>query len=109
MDLKWELGVLLECYSDKARKLDKYAFREMEQLKELYAQAILLNIKHGYGLFFPIDDFIDEVRGGGINNYDGFGELLDAEGNKLGYSRCNVKFLEDAKSNGAVYVAWFNK
>lgn len=108
-DIKWELGVLLDCYASRAAKLDWRDFNGNRNLKELYAQAILLNVKKGYGLFYPIDDFIEDVRGGSYNDYDGMGDLLDADGNELGYCCCDVEFLEKAKADGAVYVAWFNK
>jgi hypothetical protein len=109
IDVKWQLGVLLDCYASRSAKLDPHDFDGWRKLKDLYAQAIILNVRHGYGLFYPIDDFIEDVRGGGIMDYDGMGDLLDADGNELGYVRCNVKFLEKAKADGAVYVAWFNK
>lgn len=108
-NLKWEIGVLLNCYAEKINKVDKHDFREQDKLKELYSKAVILNVKHGYGLFYPIDDFIEDVSGGGIIDYDGIGYLLNENGDEIGLSRCNVKFLEDAKSNGAIYVAWFNK
>ena len=108
-NLKWEIGVLLNCYAEKINQVDKHDFCEQDRLKELYSQAIILNVKYGYGLFYPIDDFIEDVTSGGIVDYDGIGYLLDSNGDKIGPSRCNVKFLEDAKSNGTVYVAWFNK
>lgn len=108
-DIKWELGVLLYCYAEKAAKLDRYDFEGQRNLKNLYAQAIILNVKKGYGIFYPIDDFIEDVRGGSYTDYDGCGDLLDADGNELGYVRCNVKYLEAAKATGTVYVAWFNK
>jgi hypothetical protein len=109
MDIKWELGVLLDCYASRAAKLDEHDFDGWRKLKDLYTQAIILNVKRGYGLFYPIDDFIEEVCGGFYNDYDGMGDLLDADGNELGYARCDVKFLEKAKADGTVYVAWFNK
>ena len=108
-DIKWELGVLLDCYADRAAKLDEHDFDGERKLKDLYAQAIILNVKRGYGLFCPIDDFIEDVRGGSYTDYDGCGDLLDYSGDNLGCVRCNVKYLENAKANGAVYVAWFNK
>lgn len=107
--LRWEIGVLMNCYADRINQVDKHDFRKRGQLKDLYAQAIILNVKYGYGLFYPIDDFIEEVDGGGIVDYDGIGYLLDADGNQIAPSRCSVKFLEEAKANGAVYVSWFNK
>lgn len=109
MDIKWEIGVLMDHYSERAAKLDNYDFEGQHKLKDLYAQAIILNVNRGYGLFYPIDDFIESVRGGFYNDYDGIGDLLDADGNELGDVRCNVKYLEKAKSNGTVYVAWYNK
>lgn len=108
-DIKWELGVLLDCYASRSATLDPHDFDGWRKLKDLYAQAIILNVKHGYGLFYPIDDFIEEVSGGSYNDYDGIGDLLDADGNRISYGRCNVKLLEKAKADGAVYVAWFNK
>lgn len=108
-DVTWEVGVLLDCYSQKAATLDWNNFDDKRQLKTLYAKAIILNVKKGYGIFYPIDDFIEDVRGGYYTDYDGCGDLLDADGNELGYVRCNVKYLEAAKATGTVYVAWFNK
>ena len=109
MDLKWELGVLLNCYASKIKDVDKYDYSKREEIKNLYAQAILLNVEHGYGLFFPIDDFIGSVEDGYFIDYDGTGKLLDTNGKVIGYSKCSVPFLKKAKKNGAVYVAWFNK
>lgn len=108
-DLKWEIGVLLACYAERAAKLDEHDFDGERRLKDLYAQAIMLNIKKGYGLLHPIDDFIEDVCGGGYNDWDGIGELLDADGNEIGDARCNFQLLREAKDNGAVYVAWYNK
>ena len=109
MDIKWELGVLLNCYAARAKDIDEYDYESLERLKDIYSQAILLNVKHGYGLFYPIDDFIEDVECGGIIDYDGIGYLLDFDGNEIDHVICNVPFLEEAKANGAVYVAWFNK
>ena len=109
LDVKWEIGVLLDSYSKRAAKLDKHDFDSWRKLKDLYAQAIILNVKKGYGLFSPIDDFIEDVRGGYFNDYDGMGYLLDTDGNKLDDVICNVKYLEKAKANGVIYVAWYNK
>ena len=107
--LKWEIGVLLDSYASRAAALDEHDFDGERNLKTLYAQAIILNVKRGYGMFLPIDDFIEDVRGGFYTDYDGCGDLLDFSGDDLGSVRCSVKYLEDAKAKGAVYVAWFNK
>lgn len=107
--LKWEIGVLLELYTKRKSKLNEFDFNGQKHLKDLYAQAIILNLRHGLGIFYPIDDFIDEVRDGGIIAYDGTGYLINSEGQRMGYARCNVQFLEEEKANGTAYVAWFHK
>ena len=109
MDLTWEIGVLLQNYEERAAKLDKNDSEGRNKLLTLYAKAMILNVQKGYGIFYPIDDFIEDVRGGFYTAYDGCGDLLDADGNELGYVRCNVSYLEAAKATGTVYVAWFNK
>lgn len=109
MDLTWEIGVLLQCYEARVVKLDKDDNDGRKKLLTLYAKAMILNVQNGFGLFLPIDDFIEDVRGGFYTDYDGCGDLLDSDGNELGYARCNVKYLEAAKATGTVYVAWFNK
>ena len=108
-NIEWEIGVLLRCYTNRINELGEFNFRKKDELNELYAKAIIMNVNHGYGLFYPIDDFIDDVRGGGIINYDGIGYLLDTNGDEIGRVDCDVRFLENAKTNGAVYVSWFNK
>lgn len=109
MDLTWEIGVLLNCYEHRVSKLDKDDHKGRKELLTLYAKAMILNVQKGFGLFLPIDDFIEDVRGGFYTDYDGMGDLLDVDGNELGYVRCDVKYLEKAKADGTVYVAWFNK
>lgn len=109
MNLEWGISLLMQCYEARVAKLDKNDHIERKKLLTLYAKAMILNVQKGYGLFYPIDDFIEDVRDGYYIDYDGCGDLLDADGNELGYVRCNVKYLEAAKATGAVYVAWFNK
>ena len=109
MNLTWEIGVLLQNYEDRAAKLDKNDNEGREKLLTLYAKAMILNVQKGYGIVYPIDDFIEDVHGCFYTDYDGCGDLLDADGNELGYVRCNVSYLEAAKATDTVYVAWFNK
>jgi hypothetical protein len=108
-DLKWEIGILLGCYARRAATVDWNDFDGEKKLKDLYAQAMILNVQHGYGLFYPIDDFMEEVCGGFYIDSDGSAKLLDGEGNFIRYTRCDLRELEKAKVDGAVYVAWFNK
>ena len=108
-DLKWEIGVLLSRYEKRVQKLDPCDFAGEQQLKDLYAKAIIMNVQRGYGLYYTIDDFIDEVRNGSYIDYDGAGYVLDGAGNEIARVRCNVGYLENAKANGGVFVSWFNK
>lgn len=113
-DLTWEIGVLLNDYADRIKpleteKFDYEKYHQNEALEELYAKAIELNCKKGYGLIMPIDTCVDWVIRGGINDYDGSGDLLDKDGEEIGYMRCDESFLQKAKENGACFVAWYNK
>jgi hypothetical protein len=109
----WEIGVLLNEYADKRKSLETDSFdwekyEQQEALEELYAQAIELTCKKGYGLVMPIDDFIKSVCSGGINDYDGTGDLLDKDGEEIDEVCCGMLFLQNAKENGACFVAWYN-
>ena len=81
-----------------------------ERLPE-YAEMIFALTKRGFGDVYLLDEFIEEVRCGGISNYDGFGEWIDLQGKSLGYINCNVEWLEDEKNRpeGARFIDWANK
>lgn len=105
--LNYEIKTLLDCFARRVEGMDDYS-EEYEAMQGLYAQAIILNVKEGFGLFYPIDDFIEEVRCGCIIDYDGIGYLLDKDGNHLKGIQCNSEWLEHQKPQ-AVFVAWYNK
>lgn len=113
-DLTWEIGVLMNTYAEKIKPLEIETYdsekrKQEEALEELYAQAIELNCKNGYGLIMPIDMCIEWVESGSIIDYDGMGDLLDKDGEEIGGMRCDVSFLKKAKEDGACFVAWYNK
>lgn len=113
-DSTWEIGVLLNKYADKRKSLETDVFdlekyKQQEALEELYAQAIELTCKNGYGFVMPIDDFIRSVSSGGFNDYDGAGDLLDKDGEEIDEVYCEMLFLQKAKEDGACFVAWYNK
>ncbi len=113
-NLTWEIGVLMNDYADRIKsleteKFDYEKYKQKKALEELYAQAIELNCKNGYGLIVPIDMCIGWVKRGSINDYDGTGDLLNKDGEEIGDMRCSVSFLKKAKENGACFVAWYNK
>ena len=112
--MTWEIGVLVNDYVNRIKPLETKEFdyekyEQKEALKKLYAQAIELNCKKGYGLIMPIDMCIDWVTKKSIIDYDGTGYLLDKDGERIGSMRCDVSFLKRAKENGACFVAWYNK
>lgn len=113
-NLTWEIGVLMNTYLKKIKPFesDKYDYdkeRQKEALEELYAQAIELTCKNGYGLIMPIDMAIDWVTSGSITDYDGCGYLLDKNGEEIDNMWCNVSSLRRAQEKGASFVAWYNK
>ena len=113
-NLTWEIGVLMDDYAARVKSLgiEKYdaeKYRLKDELEDLYAQAIELNCKNGYGLIMPIDMCIEWVARGSIIDYDGTGYLLDKDGERIGGMRCNVSFLQKAKEKDACFVAWYNK
>ena len=103
-DLQWEFGVTLRNYCNRCE--EPY---ENDELTDEYAKALIINAQIGYGLVFVIEDFIEDVRAGGFIDYDGQGEALDKDGNRMGYISCNVRDLQGWQKKGARYVAWFNK
>lgn len=100
MMCEWEIGVLLDTYAETDKS---------EEMQTLYARAIELTVKDNCGLTMPIDLAIDWVSRGSITDYDGFGRLLDEDGEEIGEMECDVTFLQKAKENNACYVAWYNK
>ena len=113
-DSTWEIGVLLDSCNDvlKPLKSEEYNFEKEEQkeaIEKLYAQAIELTVKDNCGLIMPIDLAICWVEGKCIIDYDGIGYLLDKNGEQIGDMYCDVPFLNKAKENGTVFVAWYNK
>ena len=100
-DLQWEIEVNLKHYLRSSIPIDERA--------TIYAKAIIENVKIGYGIVHPIDDFMDSVKSGSYIDYDGVGEALDKDGHKLGSIRCNLNDLGNWKKHGATMVAWFNR
>lgn len=110
----WDICVLMDTCKEKVEPYHSeiYDYKKekiKEEIEELYAKAIELTVKNGCGLIMPIDMAIDWVSAGSIIDYDGFGYLLDKNGEEIGDMRCSVSFLKKAKENNACFVAWYNK
>lgn len=97
--LKWEIGVTLRHYANSKDK----------NKDELYAKAILINCKIGYGLVYVIDDFIECVEDGFYIDYDGIARCIDENGDYICGAKCDTKYLKNLKRKGIKYIAWFNK
>lgn len=113
-DFTWAIGILMNRYADirktlETKEFDYEKYQQMEELKDLYAKAIELTCKSGFGFKMPIDDFIIDVQDGFFIDYDGLGYLLDKDGNRIGGMRCDVLLLQEAKKHGACFVDWYNK
>ena len=103
----WALGCLMRNYIEELKTcVNQYQKNEAE---DRYAEAAELTVKENCGFIMPINMFIRWVDDGSLIDYDGMGYLLDAAGERTGYSRCDVAFLEKAKKNGTVFIAWYNK
>ena len=114
-ELTQEISVLMDAYAEKTR--ESYSSEEagehyklIRKLREDYSKAIELTCRDSCGgLIMPIDKAIDWVSHGSINDYDGIGEVLDSDGNKIKRMSCNVNFLKECKKDGACFIAWYNK
>lgn len=98
-NLKWELSVILSCYS-KSRKKNK---------NEIYTKALQYTIKNKFGLVFYIDDFIKDVESGVFIDYDGTGYALYENGKEIERIHCDVNYLKSIKKKDAIFVAWYNR
>lgn len=97
--LVWSISSILSHYAN-SDKIDK---------NELYAKAVLINTKIGYGTVYVLDDFIRHARAHYFMDSDGCGEALNADGNIICIINCDVKYLQSLKDKGCVYIAWYNK
>lgn len=107
MSNTWELMCIISHFNDRVKDLKHYS-DEYKAYEELYAQNIRLQCKEQYGYVLTLDDFIENVRCTCFTDYDGHGYFLDKNGERYGYIRCDVKWLEKYKPT-FTYVLWFNK
>ena len=109
----WEVEVLLGTYVDEIKpyETEEYDYEKnkiIEEITELYVEAIIRTVENRCGIIMPIDMAIDWVSRGSIIDYDGHGFLITDEGEKE-YIECSVSFLEEAKEKGVKFVSWYNK
>ena len=73
------------------------------------ANAATIVAQEGFGVCFPIDDFISSVKSGFFIDYDGTGYFVDKEGKQLSCIHCDSKWLEDNTPADAFGIMWYNK
>lgn len=57
----------------------------------------------------PIEEYKEYVADGYLTSWDGFGEYYNIDGEIIGDSGFSKDEIERAESEGAVFVAWYNK
>ena len=73
------------------------------------ANAIWISQKHKLGDVYSIQDFLEDVKIGGFNDYDVEGHWVDSEGINLGSIICNYNWLVRNQPSNAKFIVWYNK
>lgn len=123
MDCDYEIENILEAFFIEAKDgylADPEDFLLSEKITELrtkYRNLIKAQVKAKFGTVYPVEDFLQAVTGGCINDDDGIGDLMDENGNK-GPSVFNVIYFDDEEDKCRIkmpkdvnypYVVWYNK
>lgn len=102
--LRWVLNE----FPHKDKTYEDYNLHE-NTCKE-FAHRINLWIKAGcIGNIYSFDEFYSIVKTGGFIDYDGSGEFIDEDGNKIAHIHCNCDWLVNNKPDNCNYVMWYNK
>lgn len=80
-----------------------------EEKAEECANAIWVSQKYKMGAVYSIQDFLEDVKIGGFNDYDGEGHWVDREGINLGGIICNYNWLVRNQPSNAKFIVWYNK
>lgn len=103
---------IMDFYAKQQEKLVKGAKAEYDSISALAtqaAQAIQLTVKHDLGMVMPLPMARQWVEQEYITDYDGNGQFLDENGDRLTEMCCSLPALKRAQKNGACFVEWFNK
>lgn len=107
MDNTWDIIQIIDRYSARAAKTEKYS-KEGEALRELYAQNLRLQCRLDCGHIITIDDFLHWIDEGWVNHYDGYGRLCGWDGNMGSYIVYDRLWLQENRLEYP-FIAWFNK
>ena len=106
VEQSWELSCLASSW-EKEVESDISSF-DQDNIDNLYARAICLQVKEDYGFVMPSHMFYRWVKNIVLTDYDGHGYFLNWEGYEQEYVQCNINWLED-KIEKYPFVAWYNK
>ena len=102
----WELSCLASAWEEE--KEENNFIKDEDNINNLYARAICLQVKEDCGFIMPSHMFYKWVKCGSLTDYDGYGYFLNWEGYEQEYIQCRTSWLED-KIEQYPFVIWFNK
>ena len=123
MDCDYELEGILKTFLVDTKEgylANPEEFLLSEKAEELYIKyrnLIKAQVKAKFGSVYPIEDFLQAVENGCINDDDGGGNLMDENGDE-GPSVWDVIYFDDEedkyqiempKDKNYPYVVWYNK
>ena len=123
MDCDYELEGILRTFFIDAKDVylanpEDFLFSEKaEELLIKYRNLIKVQVKAKFGSVYSVEDFLQAVENGCINDDDGSGNLMDENGDE-GPSVWDVIYFDDKedkyqiempKDGSYPYVIWYNK
>jgi hypothetical protein len=123
MDCDYELEGILRAFLIDAKDeylADPEDFLFSEKAEELltrYRELIKVQVKAKFGSVYPIEEFLQAVENGCINDDDGSGNLMDENGDEgpsvwdaIYFDHKENKYqIEMPKDRNYPYVVWYNK
>lgn len=102
----YSITSIMDSYADAKQKASTYD--EEDKISILYANAMQLLFKIGFGDIFIVDDFIRIVESGGFTDYDGHGYFITNDGTEKRCIHCDADWLRRNRDIYA-FIAWYNK
>lgn len=107
----WEedIGFVLDHFANKTSKTEWFS-KEREALTKTYSRIINIYASTDeVGDIMPFEDFYESVKCGEFIDYDGSGDFMTFDGEKVGEVRCDIDWLKKNKPENAPFVVWYNK
>ena len=107
--LEENIGFVLDHFANKALKTKKFS-DERKDLIKTYSRIINIYASTDeIGDIMPFEDFYKSVKCGGFIDYDGGGDFMTFDGEKVGEVKCDIDWLKKNKPENAPFVVWYNK